>query len=202
MSSGTYQWKSSIVTNLDHMHTGRLCLREPELDDLEAVHRIHADPATNVYNPAGPVRDVAQTRNMMEIWRRARGETGHGYWAVRVSCGGPVVGVGGIQSKDVEGIPVFNLYYRFAPGVWGRGYAAETALAAMDLAAALPARPVVAVVHEDNGPSRRVAERTGMILTGTVLHNGSSRLIYESSRHPSFGALRRAAAEPGQGTSP
>jgi RimJ/RimL family protein N-acetyltransferase len=179
----------------DHAHTGRLCLCEPGDEDTEAVHRIHADPATNVYNPAGPVQDIARTREMMELWRRGRAETGHGYWAVRESCDGPVLGVGGILPKTVEGIPVFNLYYRFTPGAWGRGYAAEVALAAIDLAAVGQARPVLAVCHEDNAPSRRVAERAGMVPAGTVLHNGSPRLVYESPELPSFRALRRARAD-------
>jgi len=180
------------VTAPEHVHTDRLCLRPSDPGDLEAVHRIHADPATNVYNPAGPIGDLAQTRAMMEIWWRARAETGYGYWAVRESCAGTVLGVGGIQPKEVEGVAVFNLYYRFAPESWGRGYAAETALAAIDLAAAAqPARPVVAVCREDNLSSRRVAERVGMIPAGTVLHNGSPRMIYQSPRTPSFAALRR-----------
>ncbi len=179
------------MTAPDHVHTERLCLREPRPGDLRAVHRIHADPATNAYNPAGPVQDTAQTRAMMESWRQARLETGYGYWVIRTSCAGEVIGTGGIQQKSIENVLVFNLYYRFAPEAWGRGYAAETALAAIDLAAsARPPRPVVAVCLDDNAPSRRVAERAGMILAGTVVHNGSPHLLYESPRHPSFAGLR------------
>lgn len=179
------------MTVLDHVHTERLCLREPAPGDFDAVHRIHADPATNAYNPAGPVSDASQTRAMMETWRRARLETGYGYWVIRASCAGAVLGVGGIQQKIIEGIPAFNLYYRFDPEAWGRGYAVETALAALGRAAsARPPRPVIALCREENAPSRRVAERAGMILAGTVPHKDSAHLIYESPGHPSFAALR------------
>lgn len=175
----------------EHRHTERLCLREPAAADLDAVHRIHADPATNVYNPAGPVQDLAQTSAMLDDWRQAWTETGYAYWAVRESCDGPVIGIAGILPRTVDGIAVFNLYYRFAPEAWGRGYAAETARAALELAALQAARPMIAVCHEDNLASRRVAETVGMVAAGTVLHNGTPRLVYESPKSPSFEARRR-----------
>ena len=127
--------------------------------------------------------------------RVGRAEAGHGYWAVRDDCEAAVLGIGGILPKTIEGIPVFNLYYRFAPEAWGRGYAAETAIAAIDLAAEQQSRPVVAICREANVPSRRVAERVGMTLAGTVLHSGSPCLVYESPKLPSFSALRQAGAD-------
>lgn len=176
---------------LDHVHTERLCLREPSLDDLEVVHRIQADPATNVYNPAGPVRHSAQTQGMIEDWRQARVATGFGYWTVRESCDGPLIGVGGLTGKTIDGVPVLNLYYRFTPEAWGQGYATELAVAALNLASSAdPPRPVVAVCREANAPSRRVAERAGLVPAGTTLHNGAPSLVYESPEHPLFSQLR------------
>lgn len=40
------------------IETSRLLLRKPEITDLEPLFQIHANPATNLYNPAGPVKNV------------------------------------------------------------------------------------------------------------------------------------------------
>jgi RimJ/RimL family protein N-acetyltransferase len=59
----------------------------------------------------------------------------------------------------------WNLYYRFAGSVHGRGYATEMALRAIEAARDVePARPVVAYLLEHNTASRRTAERLGMRL--------------------------------------
>jgi len=62
----------------------------------------------------------------------------------------------------------WNLYYRFKPAAWGRGYATEAAAAALRAAEAVAAdSPIVARTRPHNEPSRRVAERLGL------LHNPS-----------------------------
>ena len=63
----------------------------------------------------------AAIREWIEHWQRS----GFGYWAVSAQAGGPVTGFGGIVRRDYGDGPVLNLYYRFRPQVWGRGYAQE-----------------------------------------------------------------------------
>lgn len=52
---------------LAHDHTERLCLREPMRSDLDDIQRIHRDPATNTYNPRGPM-SLGQCRTMLDTW--------------------------------------------------------------------------------------------------------------------------------------
>lgn len=82
---------------------------------------------------------------------------------MRDDADGPVVGRAGCASAEDRGW--WNLYYRFSPAVHGRGYATETARAALEAATAVdPARPVVAYLLEHNVGSRRTAERVGLQL--------------------------------------
>ena len=66
---------------------------------------------------------------------------GLGYWSVREVPGGPVIGRGGCTI--LTGRTWWNLYYRFATAVHGRGYATEMGLRAIEAARDVePARPV------------------------------------------------------------
>ena len=40
---------------LPERQTERLLLRRPTVDDIDAIFAIHADPATNRFNPAPPM---------------------------------------------------------------------------------------------------------------------------------------------------
>jgi RimJ/RimL family protein N-acetyltransferase len=68
-----------------------------------------------------------------------------------------------------EILPAVEIDWRFAPDVWGRGYATEGATAALDEAfTTLGLDRVCSVPHADNPPSGKVAERLGMTLVREV----------------------------------
>ena len=59
---------------------------------------------------------------------------------------------------------MLNLYYRFAPEVWGRGLASSVAAHAVRWAAEHhPDRPVLAYTTEDNVGSQRTAAGAGLV---------------------------------------
>ncbi|GAB2778551.1 GNAT family N-acetyltransferase [Amycolatopsis magusensis] len=148
------------MTTFHAIHTERLILRPLRLDDREAVVRIQSDPETNRFNPDPP--DVRQAGKQFEYWLSHWEEHGYGYFAVVEAATGEVAGVGGVQSKEMHDEQLVNLYYRFRPQSWGKGYATEMARAAVEWAErALPDRPVVISVALVNEPSRRVAEKLG-----------------------------------------
>jgi RimJ/RimL family protein N-acetyltransferase len=144
-----------------------LCLPTPQVAD--AYFAIHGDPATNVHNPAGPVRDPAAVPPVLEIWQRHWREDGYGYWVVRDPQTGRVLGFAGVRPPLQDDEVFLNLYYRFRPDAWGNGYATEVGQAALAMAAKVaPGLPVVALIRPKNAPSLRVAERLGLRLEGEV----------------------------------
>lgn len=152
----------------DWQRTERLLLCLPTPDVADAYFAIHGDPATNVHNPAGSMLDPRGAAPILESWQRHWREEGYGYWVVRAPGTGEVLGFGGVR-PPLPDEDFLNLYYRFRPAAWGRGYATELGRAALDLAAkASPGAPVVALIRPRNEPSIRVAQRLGMRLDGEV----------------------------------
>ncbi|MBF8185368.1 GNAT family N-acetyltransferase [Nonomuraea sp. K274] len=145
-------------------------------DDLPAVHEIHSDPRTNVYNPDGPIVDLESSRAMLDLWLADWAERGLGYWAVRRADEPEVLGFGGLRRAVIGGDEVLNLYYRFRPSAWGHGYALELVEAA--LRAGKELGTVVAVIRDVNEPSRRVAERAGMHKDRTISYGGVPSDLY------------------------
>ena len=146
---------------MDSVRTARLTLRRPSPDDLDAVFRIHGDPGANLHNPDGPQRTIEEAARLLAFFLEHWAEHGFGYWAVE-DRSGRVIGFGGVMRLPRDEGDVLNLYYRFEPDAWGRGYATETALAAVELARSLPALPVVAKTRPANEPAKRVALRAGL----------------------------------------
>jgi ribosomal-protein-alanine N-acetyltransferase len=150
----------------DWQRTERLLLCRPRLADADAFFAVHADPQTNLYNPYGPLTDPAEAVTALQDWIGHWQDRGFGYWTVRDPADGAVLGFAGVKPPTGR-FDFVNLYYRFRPSAWGRGYATEAGRAALQLAAEhAPGVPVAALIRPSNLPSVRVAERLGMAAAG------------------------------------
>ena len=66
---------------------------------------------------------------------------------------------------------------------WGKGYATEGGRRALDYAfTELDQRHVISLIHPDNTPSMRVAERLGETLEGNARVNEIDVLVYGVDR--------------------
>ncbi len=150
--------------------TERLELRPVTGEDVEALFAITSDPTTWRHQPGGQHRDRETTADW--ISRAAAGWRGDGlsYWLVRLRTDQQVVGIGGVQRQRTGN---WNLYYRFTPSVWGRGYATELGRAALTAAHVVDDTvPVIAWVLPHNTASINVARRLALIDHG--LHTDPS----------------------------
>ena len=113
---------------------------------------------------------------------------GIGYYAVEDKQTGVLVGRTGFT--DSPGWPGFELGWTSAPEYQGRGYATEAATRLMRLAFDELRKPhVMSLIHPDNTPSRRVAEKLGetvegetSVLTMPVLVYGISSETWREGR--------------------
>ncbi len=130
------------------------------MEDLLAVIAIEADPATNEHRPRGApsVQEVAaHVRASVKTWQ----DSAVGYWVAEHA--GEIVGIAGLRPLKFRNRSCWNLYYRFSPLVWGRGFATEAAAEAVALSQAHdPVLPVVARTRPSNVAALRVAERAGL----------------------------------------
>ncbi|MEV4624431.1 GNAT family N-acetyltransferase [Asanoa sp. NPDC049573] len=103
-------------------------------------------------------------------WRgRASADGLHGVWAVDVRDTGATAGsvlVLPLPGLDNEPTGDIEVGWHLHPDSWGRGYATESAAAAIErvFAAGLP--QIYAVIREGNTPSTAVAARLGMTAIG------------------------------------
>lgn len=144
---------------LPSTETERLVLSCPSPVDLDGLFAIESDPRVWTHYPSLRHREREQTLEMIERWRARWDEVGLGPWVARLKRDSRVIGSGGCSL--VDGL-VWNLGYRLAAEVHGRGYATELAAHALERARQIePSRPVVASLLEHNLASERVARKLG-----------------------------------------
>ena len=145
------------------MTTERLRLTRPEATDSAGVFAILGDPRTVEHNPSDRLEDRAAAADLVARWVRHWEEHGFGYWCVRESGSDRIIGYAGVKRMLMQGRPVLNLVYRFAPDVWGRGFATEAASAVVSTALVeMPEETIVARVRPDNRSSQHVALKGGL----------------------------------------
>jgi ribosomal-protein-alanine N-acetyltransferase len=94
-----------------------------------------------------------------------------------------LIGYCGFFHQQVDGTNEIEIGYRLHPDYWGRGLATEAARAVRDHAFAdLKLPRVISLIHPDNVPSRRVAEKNGMKLEKETVFRGFPTLVFAINR--------------------
>lgn len=144
--------------------TPRLDLSPPTREDLPALHSLMSDPAGWWYEPQNRHAEETATATFIELVLDGWKLDGLSYWVARTAALG-IVGIGGVRRRAED--RVWNLSYRFRTDAQGKGFATEVATAGIEAAHRVdPDLPVIAWILESNAPSRRVAERVGLIDQG------------------------------------
>ncbi|HYR87367.1 MAG TPA: GNAT family N-acetyltransferase [Terriglobia bacterium] len=162
------------------LETDRLKLRMFREEDIDAYAEICADPDVMRFVGGKPLSRTDAWRQMATIlghWTLR----GYGIWAVEERASGTLLGRIGFLHP--EGWPGFELGWVLSRQSWGKGYATEGARRALDYAwNELRRDHVISLIHADNHPSRRVAERLGEKLEGETELMGVRALVYGINR--------------------
>ena len=124
-----------------------------------------------------------KTFDRIQAWRHLAYLKGHwaffgyGYYAVEEKATGNLVGRVGYTNHP--GWPGFELGWTIIPEYQGRGFATEAARFLLDYAFdELGQTRVISLIHADNAPSRRVAEKLGQKIEGETVVLTMPVLIY------------------------
>lgn len=127
-----------------------------------------------------------KTFDRIQAWRHLAYLKGHwdflgyGYYAVEEKATGSLVGRVGYTNQP--GWPGFELGWTIIPEYQGRGYATEAARMLLDYAFDALGQPhVMSLIHSDNAPSRRVAEKLGQKIEGETVVLTMPVLIYAAT---------------------
>jgi RimJ/RimL family protein N-acetyltransferase len=168
------------------LQTPRLLLREFTLQDADALALVLSDPETMRYYPAP--YDRAGVEQWIERNRDRYRNDGVGLWAMELKETRGLVGDCGVILQHVEGDLLYEIAYHLRRDCWGRGLATEAAIACRDWAFMhLKTDRLISLIRPENLPSRRVAERSGMVLWKEVNWHGLCHLVYSIEREPSAG---------------
>lgn len=148
----------------------KILLRRPTPQDVNCLFHIYGDPRTNMFNPAGPMRSLADAETTMGRWLGHWAENGFGTWAISLMDESDrIVGFGGLTYASFDAETRVNLGYRFATEVWGRGLATEFANIAVDYGLrTLSLKEIFAKVRYNHDASRRVLEKAGLSECGVL----------------------------------
>ncbi|WMW81134.1 GNAT family N-acetyltransferase [Undibacterium cyanobacteriorum] len=155
--------------------TSRLECRPVSLDDASFLFELYADQRTSALSPLAPVRTLDEMRTKIEHWVQHWNQHGFGPWIICDRDQQKILGLGGFTLRDFEGQICPNLWYRFSPETWGKGYASEFAMACfLSFKENHPKLVVHALVQEDHHASRRILEKLGLQLRGMIMNETTS----------------------------
>lgn len=146
------------------LHTERLLLRPWHTADREPFAEFNADSRVMRYFPSALSREESDA--LADTIQAHIEQHGWGIWAVEVRRVALFAGFIGLARPRFEAhfTPCTEIAWRLGPDFWGRGYATEGALAALEFGfEELNLHEIVSFTTVANQPSRRVMERIGMV---------------------------------------
>lgn len=144
------------------LETGRLLLRQWRRDDFDRYAQMFAAPET--HHIGGPLPRGDAWRRFLQM-PGAWAVQGFAMFAIEEKATGLFMGQCGPWQPD--GWPGTEVGYALHPEAWGRGYATEACVAAMDYAFdALGWDEVIQSIAPANTASQRVAQRLGAVNRG------------------------------------
>ena len=158
--------------------TERLALRPRTRDDLEASLAMDREPGTTRWIE-GPWHDPVAHRRFVEARIRGPYPPGMGYWVIaRREEPQAFIGWVLLIPEDAVG-PRIEIGWRVVTAARGHGYAPEAAAALIAHGfGTLDLEDIVAEIHRDNAPSRRVAEKIGLRLEADPVPGAPDRVLY------------------------
>lgn len=148
------------------IETERLFLRELQLSDAERMFELDSNPQVHQYLGNKPIHNIEQSEEIITNIRQQYIDNGVGRWATIEKSTGEFIGWSGLKYITDYWNNNTNFHdvgYRFIPKYWGKGYATESAKAALEYAFnTMKLNKVIGTCHEENKASRKVLEKCGL----------------------------------------
>jgi RimJ/RimL family protein N-acetyltransferase len=156
-----------VVIDGRRIRTPRLLLRPWAAEDAAAALAVFGDEqvARWLAPAVGRVPDVETMRALLARWAAERVASPSGRWAVEDAESGELVGAVALLPLPPDKIDL-EIGWQLAPGVWGKGFAAEAGHAVAHFAFESGVDELFAVVRPRNARGAATARRVGMEWVG------------------------------------
>ena len=149
--------------------TERLILREIMPTDIEGMFELDSNPEVHTYLGNKPVKTREETEKVIEFIRAQYVERGIGRWAAIEKSSGDFIGWSGLKLNTGEKDSLngkqdfYDIGYRFIPRYWGKGYATESAIVALDHGfMVMHYETIAGIALIDNVGSNKVLQKIGL----------------------------------------
>jgi len=160
------------------LETSRLILRPFREEDVDVMTQLFANPNFMRFS-LGVFTERKQTIAFIEKimgWDRAGIPS---QFAVVSRGEDAIIGYCGFFHHPEHGIEDIEIGYRLHPSYWNRGLITEAARAVRDHGFRdWRLSSVISLIHSENVPSRRVAEKNGMKIEKEITFRGFPTLVY------------------------
>jgi len=151
-----------------YVETENLILRELVPYDDEGMFELDSDPLVHRHLGNIPVvKSIEESQAAIENIRKQYVERGIGRWAAIEKSSGAFIGWSGLKlNTELEFNNKINFYdigYRLIPRYWGKGYATESAVAALDYGyTTLNLKTIVGMAEVKNLASNKILQKIGL----------------------------------------
>ncbi|HEX4653269.1 MAG TPA: GNAT family N-acetyltransferase [Candidatus Udaeobacter sp.] len=164
------------------LETKRLVLRSFREEDTDQMARLFANPDFMRFS-LGVFTERKQTVTFIDkviSWDRAGLPS---QFAVVPRAEDAIIGYCGFFYHPEHGIEDIEIGYRLNPAYWNRGLITEAARAVRNHGfRGCKLLRVISLIHPENIPSRRVAEKNGMKVEKEITFRGFPTLMYALTR--------------------
>ena len=145
------------------LETERLTLRHLEVGDLDALHRLYADPQIRKHFPEGTLT-LDETKEELEWFLHGHPDRPElGLWATVERGSGAFLGRCGLLPWVIDGKPEVELAYLIDKSRWGEGLATEAARGIIQYSRhQLGLERLICLIMPGNAASAAVAVKSGM----------------------------------------
>lgn len=148
------------------IETERLILRELQQSDAEAYFKMDADAAVHTYLGNHPMQTIEQAIQAIAYVQQQYKDHNIGRWAVIEKASGEFIGWSGlklVRETWNNHTDYYDIGYRLMPEYWGKGYATESAKAALAYGFnELNLVEIIGCANIENKASRRALEKCGL----------------------------------------
>lgn len=168
---------------LENQTSERLIFRKLKESDFEEWLPFYHNPKSTQYwegLPAYPIE--ACTSQFDRVFERYENDLG-GMNALISKETGELVGICGLLVQMVDNIEELEIGYSILPKFWLQGYAFEAAQKCKEFAFENSfSDSLISIIHVDNVPSQKVAQKNGMFLDKTTTYKNNPVHIFRVKR--------------------
>lgn len=158
-----------------YIETSRLILRDMLPEDVDAMFELDSDPEVVKFIGIKPAANKDETAAMIEFVRQQYIDNGIGRWVAVEKSGGEVVGWSGLKfitKSENNRNHFYDVGYRLLKRHWGKGYATESAKAALQFGfEVMKLDEIIGTVHAENYASQRVLNKCGLKFIENFMHD-------------------------------